>query len=206
MSQPATDLEQAVTGGDGDLHDRAASTLRAIGARVRELRMQRGLTLQAVSELTGLSPSLMSLVERGKTSPSIGTLVAVAHALEVHMADLVPGTPESEGSPVLRESQQQVVSTPEGVTRRVLRDDRVRGLEIAINEYVPGGRSAERELHHGGYEYGYVLEGSLTIDIEGESHTLGPGDSVAYDSTRSHRIINQSEDPVRTLWVNLDRS
>jgi transcriptional regulator with XRE-family HTH domain len=205
MGQHATELGQPA-GADEDIHDRAASTLRAIGARVRELRMQRGLTLQAVSDLTGLSPSLMSLVERGKTSPSIGTLVAVAHALEVHMADLVPGSNDDRESPVVRSAEQPVFSTPEGVTRRVLRDDRVRGVEIAVNEYSPGGRSAERELHHAGYEYGYVLDGSLVIEIEGESHVLVPGDSIAYDSTRSHRIVNESEAPVRTVWVNLDRN
>ena len=205
MGQRATELGHAV-GNDEQIQDRAASTLRAIGARVRELRMQRGLTLQAVSDLTGLSPSLMSLVERGKTSPSIGTLVAVAHALEVHMADLVPGSNDDRESPVVPSGEQPVFSTPEGVTRRVLRDDRVRGVEIAINEYSPGGRSAERELHHGGYEYGYVLDGSLVIEIEGESHVLVPGDSIAYDSTRSHRIVNESGSSVRALWVNLDRS
>lgn len=189
-----------------DLGDRAASTLRAIGARVRELRLQRGLTLHGVSELTGLSPSLMSLVERGKTSPSIGTLVAVAHALGVHMADLVPGSPNDRESPVLRQADQPVFSTLEGVTRRVLRDDRLRGLEIAINEYVSGGRSAERELHHTGFEYGVVLEGELTVEVEGESHLLKAGDSIAYDSTRPHRITNQSAGAVRALWVNFDRN
>ena len=206
MAHSATGMDD----GGGPEHEgldaRAASTLRSIGARIRELRMQRGRTLQGISELTGLSPSLLSLVERGKTSPSIGTLVAVAHALEVHMADLVPGSPDEGESPVLREAEQPLYSTPEGVTRRVLRDDRVRGLEIAINEYASGGRSAERELHHAGYEYGVVLDGELIIELEGQSHVLQAGDSIAYDSTRPHRIKNESGRLVRALWVNSDRN
>lgn len=186
--------------------DKAASTVQAIGSRVRELRASRGLTLQGLADLTGLSPSLLSLVERGKTSPSIGTLVSVAHALGVHMSDLVPGEPGPREVPVLKPDHQRVYSTPEGVTRRILRDDRVRGVEIAINQYAPNGRSAEVELHHGGYEYGFVLEGSLTVDLEGESFTLEPGDSIAYDSNRPHRISNATTSTVRALWVNLDRS
>jgi uncharacterized cupin superfamily protein len=82
----------------------------------------------------------------------------------------------------------------------------VRGVEIAINEYDPDGRSADEELHHGGYEYGMVMEGTLTVDLDGESYTLEPGDSIAYDSTRPHRLINHGTTRVRALWVNLDRS
>ncbi len=199
-----------VSGGSslaGDvISDRAASAVQAIGSRVRELRLARSLTLQAMANLTGLSPSLLSLVERGRTSPSIGTLVAVAHALGVHMGDLVPGESVEKESPVTRVRDQREYSTPEGVVRRVLRDDRVRGVEIAINQYAPGGRSAEDELHHGGFEYGYVLDGELTIDLEGDSYTLSSGDSIGYDSTRPHRIVNHSGATVRALWVNLDRS
>jgi transcriptional regulator with XRE-family HTH domain len=191
---------------DESFGDRAAETVLAIGSRVRELRNQRGLTLQALADMTGLSASLLSLVERGKTSPSIGTLVAVAHALEVHMGDLVPGESTVRESPVARKGSQRVYSTPEGVTRTVLRDDRVRGLEIAINEYTPGSRSAAVATHHGGYEYGVVLEGVLTLDLDGESFVLAEGDSIAYDSTRPHRISNEGSAAVRALWVNLDRS
>jgi transcriptional regulator with XRE-family HTH domain len=191
---------------DESLSGRAAETVTAIGSRVRELRAQRGLTLQALADMTGLSASLLSLVERGKTSPSIGTLVAVAHALEVHMGDLVPGEGSIRESPVVRRADQQVYSTPEGVTRTVLRDDRVRGLEIAINEYSSGGRSATVATHHGGYEYGVVLEGVLTLELDGENFVLAAGDSIAYDSTRPHRISNEGAGIVRALWVNLDRS
>jgi transcriptional regulator with XRE-family HTH domain len=132
-----------------DGQDRAAETVQAIGARIRELRSQRRLTLQALASMTGLSASLLSLVERGKTSPSIGTLVSVAHALGVHTNDLIPGANRPLASPVTRRGDQRRFSTTEGATRMVIKDDRARGVEIAINEYNPGGRSADSSLHHG---------------------------------------------------------
>jgi len=135
---------EQVVGVEVDMSDRAATTVQAIGNRVRELRTDRSLTLQAMADMTGLSPSLLSLVERGKTSPSIGTLVSVAHALGVHMSDLVPGESAAREEPVIRASDQREFATNAGVTRRVLRDDRVRGVEIAINQYAPEGRSADR--------------------------------------------------------------
>ncbi|MDH4116480.1 MAG: cupin domain-containing protein [Acidimicrobiia bacterium] len=204
MTSGAT--SEQVVGVEVDMSDRAATTVQAIGNRVRELRTDRSLTLQAMADMTGLSPSLLSLVERGKTSPSIGTLVSVAHALGVHMSDLVPGESAAREEPVIRASDQREFATNAGVTRRVLRDDRVRGVEIAINQYAPEGRSADRELHHGGFEYGFVLEGELCIDVDGTSYSLSPGDSIGYDSNRPHRIVNRSNETARALWVNLDRS
>ncbi len=189
-----------------DLIDLAASALLAIGSRIRQLRGERGLTLQALAEMTGLSASLLSLVERGKTSPSIGTLVAIAHAFDVHMTDLMPEAPATDELPVLRHEEQRVFATPEGVNRRILRDDRVRGLEVALNEYGEGGRSADSLLHHAGYEYGVVIEGTLTVEVDGHSYELQPGDSIAYDSTHPHRIINRGRGAARAMWVNLDRA
>lgn len=184
----------------------ASSALLAIGSRVRQLRNERGLTLQALAEMTGLSASLLSLVERGKTSPSIGTLVSIAHAFDVHMTDLMPGAPTPPELPVLRHDEQRVFATPEGVNRRILRDDRVRGLEVALNEYGPGGKSAESLLHHAGYEYGVVIDGVLTVEVDGQSHELHPGDSIAYDSSHPHRITNHGSTEARAMWVNLDRA
>lgn len=191
---------------ESDLGDLAASAVLAIGTRVRQLRNERGLTLQALADLTGLSASLLSLVERGKTSPSIGTLVAIAHAFDVHMGDLVPGAPAGAEQRVLEFDKQSVYSTPEGVKRRIVRDDRLRGLEVAMNEFGPGGQSASSSLHHRGYEYGVVIEGALTVEVDGQSYELQPGDSIAYDSTHPHRIINHGRVEARALWVNLDRA
>lgn len=187
--------------------DAAASTVQAIGARIRKLRIDRDKTLQSLADATGLSASLLSLVERGKTSPSIGTLVAVSHALGVHMSDLITSDSVDTRAPVCRVDEQPVFeSKGGGHRRRVAADDRVRGVEIAENTFAPGGTSALSALHHGGYEYGLLLEGELTITVDGEDHVLRPGDMISYDSTRPHRITNTGTRPARAVWVNLDRS
>lgn len=87
---------------------------------------------------------MLSLVERGKTSPSIGTLVAIASALGVHMTDLFDndGTPQRE--PVARHEDQHVYVTGEGVQRRVLRTDAAHGIEFVMNEYENGDRKRRR--------------------------------------------------------------
>jgi transcriptional regulator with XRE-family HTH domain len=181
-------------------------TLATIGARIRQFRTQKGLTLQALGRITGLSPSMLSLVERGKTSPSIGTLIVICSALEVHMSDLVAMEERTARDPVSRLGEQPVFQTAAGVMRRVLRADHVRGVEIAINEYAPDTGSAVTPVHHAGYEYGIVLEGKLTVEVEGTRHVLHPGDLIAYESARDHRIWNYGADRAKALWVNLERA
>ncbi len=184
----------------------AADTLAIIGARIREFRSQKELTLQALGALTGLSPSMLSLVERGRTSPSIGTLVAISSALEVHMSDLLSAEARPSPDPVSRANEQPIFETSRGVLRRILRDDRNRGVEIAINEYVPKTGSSASPVHHPGFEYGIVLEGELTVEVDGTRHVLRPGDLISYDSSRGHRIWNYGAERARALWVNLERS
>ena len=195
--------------GDSDQASQAAiemdHTLATIGARIRQFRNKKGLTLQALGGITGLSPSMLSLVERGKTSPSIGTLIVVCSALDVQMSDLVAAEDSSARDPVSRLAEQPVFQTSAGVVRRVLRSDHVRGVEIALNEYAPNTGNDLSPIHHAGYEYGIVLEGRLTVEVDGVRHVLQPGDLISYPSSRDHRIWNYDTVRARALWVNMER-
>jgi transcriptional regulator with XRE-family HTH domain len=199
------DMSKLPQGQEQRISVETSDTLAAMGARIRELRSQEGLTLQTLGERTGLSPSMLSLVERGQTSPSIGTLVVICSALGIHMSDLL-ATQDQSGGLVSRAQKQPIFETSRGVLRRILREDRMRGVEIAINEYAPDTGSAESPVHHAGFEYGIVLEGELAVEVEGHAHVLSPGDLISYDSSRGHRIWNHSAGRVRALWVNLESS
>lgn len=188
-----------------DVNETTASTLAAIGLRIRSSRQKQGMTLQKLGEVSGLSPSMLSLVERGRASPSIGSLIVISNALGVTMSDLLTGDAAPESGPVVRVEDQQIVETADHVVRRLIRQDRSRGVSIAVNEYAPHTGSAHTPITHDGYEYGYVLEGELTVEVEGTTHTLRPGDLISYESRRPHRIWNHSGRKVRTLWFNLDR-
>lgn len=86
-----------------------------------------------------------------------------------------------------------------------MRVDRDHGVEIAINEYEPETGSALGLTHHPGFEYGVVLKGRLTVELEGEEpQELRAGDLISYASTRPHKIWNHSSSHVQALWINLD--
>ena len=181
-------------------------TVAAIGTAVRRLRLERRMTLQKLAGRTGLSASMLSMVERARTAPSIGTLVTVASALDVHMSELfAPQEGRASSTPVARLADQPVYETAAGVTRRLACNDDARGFEFAVNEYEPGTASSITPVRHGGTEYGTVIQGRLTIEVGMRSHDLGEGDSIAYDSGQPHRIINNGTRRARAVWLNFDR-
>ena len=197
-----TDVSRAAPDG---LTEATASTLAAIGSRIREVRLVGGITLQGLAQMSGVSPSMLSLVERGRASPSIGSLIVIANALRITMADLMAPEEERQNKLVVRSQDAPIVETAKHVVRRLLRQDRDRGISVALNEYAPHTGSAERPISHGGFEYGFVLEGNLTVEVDGVSHKLKAGDLIAYSSRRRHKIWNHGSKKVRTLWFNLQR-
>lgn len=184
----------------------AEDAIVLIGSRIREFRTSKAMTLQALGKATGLSLSMLSLVERGKTAPSIGSLVVICSALDVHMSDLLAPDRRSPVDPVSRREKQVSFETAEGVLRRILIDDRIHAVEIAVNEYAPCTGSAPTPVHHQGFEYGVVLEGELTVELDGDRHLLRSGDLVSYNSMRNHRIWNYGTLKARALWINLHRT
>jgi transcriptional regulator with XRE-family HTH domain len=183
----------------------ADQTIIQVGARIRALRSRQALTLKDVAERTGVSVSMLSMLERGVASASVGTLVSVASALGVHMADLFDHPVGDEASPVKRKDEQAILSTSEGTTRRVAHEDPVGGIELAVNEYASGSASGPLATHHGGREFGVVVQGRLIVEVAGEEYVLEPGDAVNYASTRPHRIRNEGEDVAIAVWVNVDQ-
>ena len=184
--------------------DAAEQTMLLVGARIRAMRLRQQLTLRDVAERTGVSVSMLSMLERGVSTASVGTLVAVASALGVHMYDLFAHKDGADGSPVTRLSEQTVVRMGEGTTRRVAHNDAAAGLELAVNQYDVGGASGPSATHHDGREFGVLISGQLTVELDGQSHVLEPGDVIAYSSDRPHRIANTGDEPAVAVWVNLD--
>jgi len=177
--------------------------IAAIGMRVRSLRAELGMTLQQLSAVAGVSQSMLSMVERGKASASIGTLFSVANALGVPASDLLSPDPVGSSGLLVRGDEQPIHELGDGVTWRVVRQDRIRGIEIAINEYAAGKGTTLSPIRHEGYEYGIVLEGCLTAEVGGVRYEMSAGDCIAFNSTEDHRLWNYGGVRTRALWIIL---
>jgi transcriptional regulator with XRE-family HTH domain len=203
MSIPSESLDKP-TDEPADAGEIRDVSLVSLGRRIRHLRQERRMTLQDLAEATGLSSSMISLVERGRTSPSIGSLVVIASAFRVPIADLFVEIDKGREDYVVRFEDQSVVSPWPGVARRTAKIDRLRRVEISMNEWEPNGDTEPQPAHHAGYEYGLLIEGELTVEVEGVTHVLKPGDLISYPSTVLHSLRNAGTDVARAVWVNLE--
>jgi transcriptional regulator with XRE-family HTH domain len=183
----------------------AHETISRVGSRMRARRKEAGLTLSDLASRTGVSVSMLSMLERGLAGPSIGTLVAVASALRLPMHELFDDRETPPASPVTPKASQHVVVSQAGVVRRLAHRLAEDGFEIAVNEYPPGTASAEKATHHSGREYGVLVQGSLVVELDGVEHVLKPGDAIAYDSDAPHRFINRGRTQARAVWLNADK-
>ncbi len=182
----------------------AERTIRMMGARVRLLRKQQNLTLKSLADRTGVSVSMLSMVERGLASASVGTLVAVSAALGVHMSDLFGPGEDTDRTPVTRADEQVTATTGAGGVQRIAYRDPRAGVEMAMRQYVPGGASGATAEHSEGRQIGVLIAGELTVELDGDEHVLKPGDSIAYLSSRPHRIVNHGAEPAQALWLSLE--
>lgn len=180
-----------------------APTLAAIGREIRRCRKSRDLTLKDLSEVTGISPSMLSLVERGLASPSLGSLILMTQALGVALSDLVVDWEGHEETIVVRGDEAKSIETDKHVKKFILKEDRARDVSITVDEFAPNTGSADEPISHDGYEYCYILTGELTIEVDGTTHTVREGDLVSYASKRYHKIWNRSGAVARTLWFNM---
>jgi len=168
-----------------------------VGAQVRRMRTELGLTLAQVGERTGLNVGYLSQVETDKASPSLETLAALADAFGVPITWLlVEATPPPK---VVRKSDRPAWVGAGGVRGEEVDGGFGRSLRIAEVTSQPGTRTP---LHADpGEEHHLVLEGTLRCRQGEHEVTLGPGDYLLWDGTIPHEAENIGDGPARLLIV-----
>jgi transcriptional regulator with XRE-family HTH domain len=109
-------------------------------------------------------------------------------------------------APVVHASARPVIELKGGVTWARLTALAERGAEFLEITYAPGAMSGMNMSHHEGREFGLILEGELVVELGFESYTLRDGDSIIFESTVPHRLVNQSDRPMRAVWVVLNQT
>ena len=194
-----------------------------LGSRLRVAREQKGMTVRGLARYVGVSPSLVSQIERSRVMPSVGTLYAIANELGLVVDDLFKGpvsrskgserVPDGESSfadiqnPVLTPGQRKTISLADGVRWERLTPVPDKDLEFLIVVYNVGAESCPKDalIRHGGKEYAYLISGRLGIKISFEEFELGPGDSISFDAQMPHRLWTVGKEPAVAVWVVLNR-
>ena len=197
-----------------------------IGARLRQRRLELGITARELARRVDCSPSLISQVERGRAVPSVSTLWALVTALRISMdrlfdpaqegpdaaADIAAAAVDTEvggpAGPVLRHDARPRITLERDVVWERLTATAEKDIEF-LEVCYPVGQNvpeAEHAIQHTGQEYAVVIEGALSTQIGFEQYVLEVGDSLTFDSAIPHRFWNAGKVPVRAIWVILNRS
>ncbi|HZP36117.1 MAG TPA: XRE family transcriptional regulator [Methylomirabilota bacterium] len=184
------------------MRDGAADVNRRIAARVRGLRAGRGLSLEALARHSGVSRSMISLIERGETSATAVVLEKLAASLGVSLAALFDD-PQAAASPVARREDQTRWRDPaSGYRRRNLSPPGMAApLQLVEVELPAGARvayeSAVREVPM--HQQVWVLDGSVEVTLGGARHRLETGDCLAMQVTGPTAYRNPGRKAARYL-------
>jgi transcriptional regulator with XRE-family HTH domain len=186
-----------------------------IGERLRERRHDLRLSLRELANRLGVSPSLISQIERGRANPSVSTLYALVAELGVSLDELLfnerrgkQAVAEVEHfSPIQRADERQRIRLASGVIWERLTTRSEPGVEFLHVVYEVGGASGPEDSfqRHTGHEWGHVISGVLSVRIGFREYRLEPGDSISLDSTTPHRLANAGDTPVHAIWFVVGR-
>ncbi len=207
----------------------------AVGRRVREERLRQQVGVRELARRVGVSASLISQVELGKASPSVGTLYAIVNELGLSLDELLLGSAGKRRQPAGADGHRRVIATPEperaeapppaafdpvvrrgagktiqlasGVQWERLTPQTPQDVDFLEVVYQVGSESCPEDslMRHSGYEYGHVLSGRLGVTVGFDTYELGAGDSISFDSTMPHRLFTIGSEPVEAIWFVVGR-
>ena len=183
-----------------------------VGHRLRAERERLGIGLRELARRVGVSPSLVSQIELDRVNPSVSTLYAIVTELGMTMSDVFGERPEERvvqrGDGLAeRPETRPVINLASGVRWERLTHERDPDVEFLYVVYPVGAASCPEDalMTHGGREYGYVTSGTLGVQVGFEVYELGPGGSIAFDSSSPHRLWAVGGEPVHAIWVVIGR-
>ena len=172
-----------------------------VGGSLRRLREAKGLTIRALAEQSSLSVNTLSLIENGKTSPSVGTLQQLAMALKVPITSFFENEEPKTALVYYKAGTRPRAAFESGFLEHLGTGLRDRSFEPLLVTLQPLANSGPQPIVHTGYEFVYCIEGRLTYTVEDQIYLLEPGDSLLFESRLPHRWQNIDNAPSHSLLV-----
>jgi len=186
-----------------------------VGQNVRAERERLGISVRELARRLGVSASFLSQFELGQSKAAVNTLFAIASELNLSLDELLGSSVDTgrDGGPsparprVLDKQDaaefEEYLTLQNGVRWKRLADTPPdHHVQFLLTEYDPGSDSApgDSPQQHPGDDYGYVLEGSLTVEVDGDERTLSAGEAIHLRGDVPHRLRNTTDQLVRAVW------
>ncbi len=172
-----------------------------VGKKMREIRKSRRLSIRALAKLSGLSVNTLSLIENGKTSPSVNTLQQLAQSLNLPIIAFFEGNLPQTKVVYQKSGERQQIIFSQGHMEKLNTGMPPTGYEPLITRLEVGANSGEMPVTYPGREFIYCLEGHITYFIENDVYPLAPGDSLIFDAHVPHIWRNTASTGSSALLV-----
>jgi transcriptional regulator with XRE-family HTH domain len=172
-----------------------------VGTNLRRLREDRNLTIRALADKSGLAVNTLSLIENGKSSPSVSTLQQLAIALEVPIAVLFETETPKDNVAYTKADRRPRATFDHGILEDLGSGGSIQAVEPFVVSLKPAASSGNQDIVHTGFEFIYCLEGQIAYMIAGRTYLLEPGDSLLFEAHLPHRWQNVSPAISRSILV-----
>jgi quercetin dioxygenase-like cupin family protein/DNA-binding Xre family transcriptional regulator len=172
-----------------------------VGERLRELREARNISMRALATRSGLSANALSMIERGKASPSVSTLYKLADALGISITSFFGSDSQRKQVVFLKGSERTRVSFTRGVFEG-LGGERFAGrVEPFMLTLENSANSGSRTMSHTGHEFVFCLRGELEYQVERQVFLLEPGDSLLFAAHLKHKWKNTGKNVATAIII-----
>jgi transcriptional regulator with XRE-family HTH domain len=172
-----------------DIYNREAYSVD-VGTRLRQLREERNMSMRSLATASGLSANALSMIERGKTSPSVSTLYKLADAMGVPITTFFGEQTTKQQVIFIRSQERPRVSFSRGVWEGLGGEQFSGRVEPFMLTLENGASSGPHTITHSGHEFVFCIRGQLEYFVEKQVFTLGPGDSLLFAAQLNHRWRN----------------
>ena len=172
-----------------------------IGERLRELREARNISMRALAARSGLSANALSMIERGRASPSVSTLYKLADALGISITSFFSSDSERKQVVYLKADSRARMSFTRGVFEGLGGEQFVGRVEPFLLTLESNANSGPRSMTHTGHEFVFCLRGELEYQVERQIYQLSAGDSLLFAAQLKHRWKNVGGNVVTALII-----
>jgi transcriptional regulator with XRE-family HTH domain len=186
--------------------DDLGQIVQSIGPKIRRLRQLKGLSLQQLGERSDISAAAIHKIERNGMVPTITTLMKLAVALNRPLSYFVDEDANTDDPVVFigAGDRRPVFTSKVGLELNSITGPYGRFFMAGASASIdPEAHSGAKAMEHPGEELVHLLEGKLEFEIDGETFSLSPGDSLHFRTDRPHRWRNPGRQPARAVWMAL---
>ena len=170
-----------------------------LGAKLKDMRQQKNLTQEELADRCELTKGYISQLENDLTSPSIATLVDLLNALGGNLSDFFH---EDEEEKIVFFESEYIEKQSDGMKFKWVIPNAQKNMMEPVLVELEAGADTRTDFPHEGEEFGFVIEGRVSIEKAGKRHIAKKGESFYFTANKEHKIVNIGKSKAKFIWIS----